>query len=103
MTDLRGDHRSSTVQIPDSEPVGIIVGGPTMQWKPSYPEVIDLFPGAHEFAHSFCQSCSKRWPKTGTFWFLNDFSVLNRKGYEEFCSYLQASVDRLSAKAEQGS
>lgn len=31
---------------------------------------------------------------------LDEFQYFNRKGYEEFCSLLQAAVDRLSAKAE---
>ena len=30
---------------------------------------------------------------------LDEFQYFNRKGYEEFCSYLQAAVDRLAAKA----
>ena len=32
---------------------------------------------------------------------LDEFQYFNRKGYEDFCSYLQASVDRLAAKANQ--
>ena len=32
---------------------------------------------------------------------IDEFQYFNRKGYEQFCSYLQASVDRLSAKADQ--
>src|SRR3990172_4011894 len=32
---------------------------------------------------------------------LDEFQYFNRKGYEEFCSYLQASVDRLAGKADQ--
>jgi uncharacterized protein len=32
---------------------------------------------------------------------LDEFQYFNRKGYEEFCSYLQAGVDRLAAKADQ--
>ena len=32
---------------------------------------------------------------------LDEFQYFNRKGYEEFCSHLQASVDRLAAKADQ--
>lgn len=32
---------------------------------------------------------------------LDEFQYFNRKGYEEFCSYLQAGVDRLAAKAAQ--
>ena len=32
---------------------------------------------------------------------LDEFQYFHRKGYEEFCSLLQAAVDRLSAKAEQ--
>ncbi len=31
---------------------------------------------------------------------LDEFQYFNRKGYEEFCSYLQAAVDRLAAKAD---
>ena len=32
---------------------------------------------------------------------LDEFQYFNRKGYEEFCSYLQGGVDRLAAKADQ--
>jgi hypothetical protein len=31
---------------------------------------------------------------------LDEFQYFNRKGYEEFCSHLQACVDRLAAKAD---
>ena len=30
---------------------------------------------------------------------LDEFQYFNRKGYEDFCSYLQAAVDRLAARA----
>ncbi len=32
---------------------------------------------------------------------LDEFQYFNRKGYKEFCSYLQAGVDRLADKSEQ--
>jgi hypothetical protein len=32
---------------------------------------------------------------------LDEFQYFNRKGYEQFCSYLQAGVDRLQSQAEQ--
>jgi hypothetical protein len=32
---------------------------------------------------------------------LDEFQYFNRKGYEEFCSFLQAAVDRLAGKADQ--
>ena len=32
---------------------------------------------------------------------LDEFQYFNRKGYEDFCSYMQASVDRLAAKADR--
>ena len=37
--------------------------------------------------------------RTGFILILDEFQYFNRKGYEEFCSYLQAGVDRLAAKA----
>ena len=39
--------------------------------------------------------------ESGYLLILDEFQYFNRKGYEEFCSYLQAGVDRLAAKADR--
>ena len=85
------------VQIPDSEPVGVLS---------AINDALDTF-----------RVPSERYPKPnnlsqlakllesmaegGYVIVLDEFQYFNRKGYGEFCSYLQAAVDRLSAKADQ--
>lgn len=85
------------LQIPDSEPVGVLSAVndavetfrvPTDQ----HPRPNDLLQLA-KFLEAMAES--------GYVLILDEFQYFNRKGYEEFCSYLQASVDRLAAKADQ--
>lgn len=85
------------VQIPDSEPAGVIsavndaldtFGVPTER----YPRPRNLTQLAHLL---------EAMAEGGYILVLDEFQYFNRKGYEEFCSHLQASVDRLSAKADR--
>ncbi len=83
------------VQIPDSEPAGVLSAVndalETFQAPPDrFPRPFDLLQLA---------KLLEAMAESGFILVLDEFQYFNRKGYEEFCSYLQASVDRLAAKA----
>lgn len=85
------------VQIPDSEPAGVLSAVndalETFQVPADrHPPPNDLLRLARLF-----EAMAER----GYILILDEFQYFNRKGYEEFCSYLQAGVDRLAARAEQ--
>ena len=85
------------VQIPDSEPVGVLSAVndalETFQVPADHhPRPTDLLQLA-----KLLEAMAER----GYILILDEFQYFNRKGYEEFCSYLQASVDRLAAKSDQ--
>ncbi len=85
------------VQIPDSEPVGVIsaiIDGLDTFRVPGdrYPRPRDL-PQLAKLLEAMASA--------GYVVVLDEFQYFHRKGYEQFCSLLQAAVDRLSAKAEQ--
>ena len=85
------------VQIPDSEPAGVLS---------ATHDALDTF---HVPAEQFPRPTSllqlarliETMAESGYIIILDEFQYFNRKGYEEFCSYLQASVDRLAATAER--
>jgi hypothetical protein len=84
------------VQVPDSEAVGVISavndGLDTFRVPDDrYPRPWDL---------SQLARLLETMAEGGYIIVLDEFQYFNRKGYEEFCSLLQAAVDRLSAKAE---
>lgn len=83
-------------QIPDSEPAGVISavsdGLETFRVPPErYPRPKDL-PQLVKLLEAMAEG--------GYITVLDEFQYFNRKGYEQFCSLLQAAVDRLSAKAD---
>lgn len=85
------------VQIPDSEPAGVLSAVndalETFQVPPDrYPRPSSLLQLA---------KLLQTMAEGGYILILDEFQYFNRKGYEEFCSYLQAGVDRLAAKADQ--
>ncbi len=85
------------VQIPDSEPAGVISAihdGLDAFRVPAekYPHPQDL-PQLAKLLETMAED--------GYIIVLDEFQYFNRKGYEHFCSLLQAAVDRLSAKAER--
>src|SRR5271170_5294007 len=85
------------VQIPDSEPAGVLSAVndalETFQVPGDrYPQSTNLLQVA---------KLLERMAEGGYLLILDEFQYFNRKGYEEFCSYLQAGVDRLAAKADQ--
>ena len=85
------------VQVPDSEPTGVISA------------VNDALETFHIPAEQYPRPNNllqlarllESMAEGGFILVLDEFQYFNRKGYEPFCSYLQAGVDRLSAKADR--
>ncbi len=85
------------VQIPDSEPAGVLSAVKDAL------ETFQVPAEQHPRPNDLLQLAKllEAMAAGGYILILDEFQYFNRKGYEEFCSYLQASVDRLAAKAEQ--
>ena len=97
MQEIGGRQPVFYVQIPDSETAGVLSAVndalETFQVPPDrFPRPTDLLKLSKLF---------EAMAENGYILILDEFQYFNRKGYEEFCSYLQAAVDRLAAKAEQ--
>lgn len=95
--ELKAQHPPFYVQIPDSEPAGVLSAVKdaleTFQVPPDrFPRPGDL----NQLAKLF-----EMMAESGYILILDEFQYFNRKGYEVFCSYLQAAVDRLAAHADQ--
>ena len=93
---LGSERRIFYVQLPDSEPAGVLsavfdaldtfyVPTSTFARPRSLPQLVKLITLMAEAGYVIV---------------LDEFQYLHRKGYEEFCSLLQAAVDALSARAE---
>lgn len=85
------------VQIPDSEPSGVLSA--VNDALEMFHVPADKFPRPKDLLQ-----LSKLWEsmaEAGFIVVLDEFQYFNRKGYEPFCSYLQASVDRLAKTAER--
>lgn len=85
------------VQIPDSEPAGVLS---------AVNDALETFhvPTNHHPRPTDLLQLAKlleAMAEAGFLLVLDEFQYFNRKGYEQFCSYLQASVDRLAAKADK--
>jgi AAA+ ATPase superfamily predicted ATPase len=85
------------VQIPDSEPAGVLSAVNDAL------ETFQIPSERHPRPHDMLQVARllEMMAEGGYIVVLDEFQYFNRKGYEEFCSYLQAAVDRLAAKAQQ--
>ena len=84
------------VQIPGSEPAGMMSA--ISDALETFRVPTERFPrpqSLHQLAKSLAAMA-----QAGYIIVLDEFQYLNRKGYEEFCSLLQAEVDGLSAKAD---
>ncbi|MDZ7620470.1 MAG: ATP-binding protein, partial [Patescibacteria group bacterium] len=97
MRQLANEQPVLYVQIPDSEPAGVLS---------AIHDALDTFlvpPERHPRPNNLLQLAKvlEAMAEAGYILILDEFQHFNRKGYEEFCSYLQASVDRLAAKAHQ--
>ena len=89
-------HRSIFyVQLPDSEPIGMLSAIEDAIETFHIPS--DRFPRPQSLAQM--AKFLALLAEAGYIVVMDEFQYLNRKGYEEFCSLLQAAVDKLSAKA----
>jgi AAA+ ATPase superfamily predicted ATPase len=97
MEELRSQQPIFYVQIPDSEPAGVLSAVTDAL------EAFQVPSERHPRPNDLLQLAKllEAMAEAGYILILDEFQYFNRKGYEEFCSYLQASVDRLAAKAEQ--
>jgi hypothetical protein len=85
------------VQIPDSEPSGVLSS--VNDALGTFHVPADAYPRPHDLLH--LAKLLEAMAEAGFILILDEFQYFNRKGYEQFCSYLQASVDRLAAKADR--
>ncbi len=97
MKELGNEQPVFYVQIPDSEPAGLLS---------AFNDALETFQvptDRHPLPHDLLQLAKllEGMAEAGYVLILDEFQYFNRKGYEEFCSYLQAGVDRLASKAEQ--
>jgi AAA+ ATPase superfamily predicted ATPase len=83
------------VQVPDSEPAGVLSA--VNDALDTYGVPTDLYPRPKDLAQ--LAKLLEAMAEGGYILVLDEFQYFNRKGYEEFCSFLQAAVDRLAAKA----
>ncbi len=83
------------VQIPDSEPAGVISA--VNDGLETFRVPADRYPRPKDLAQ--LAKLLEAMAEGGYVLVLDEFQYFNRKGYEEFCSFLQAAVDRLAAKA----
>lgn len=84
------------VQIPDSESAGVLSA--VNDALETFQVPADQHPRPNDLLQ--LAKLLEAMAEQGYIVVLDEFQYFNRKGYEEFCSYLQAGVDRLAAKAE---
>ncbi len=97
MQEIRSNQPVFYVQIPDSEPAGVLS---------AVNDALETFSVPAEQYHRPTNLLELAkllgaMAEGGYILILDEFQYFNRKGYEEFCSYLQAVVDRLAAKASR--
>ena len=85
------------VQIPDSEPVGVISA--VNDGLDTFRVAADRYPRPKDLTQLV--KLIEAMVEGEYVVILDEFQYFNRKGCEEFCSLLQAAVDRLAAKANQ--
>jgi AAA+ ATPase superfamily predicted ATPase len=85
------------VQIPDSESAGVLSA--VNDALETFQVPADRHPRPQDLLQ--LAKLLEAMAEDGYILVLDEFQYFNRKGYEEFCSYLQASVDRLAAKADR--
>jgi uncharacterized protein len=85
------------VQIPDSEPAGVLSAVSDALETFSVPT--DRYPRANNLLQ--LAKLLESMAEGGYILILDEFQYFNRKGYEAFCSYLQAAIDRLGGRADQ--
>jgi hypothetical protein len=97
MRELGNEQPVLYVQIPGSEPAGVLS---------AINDALDTFQvpsERHPRPNNLLQLAKvlEAMAEAGYILILDEFQYFNRKGSEDFCSYMQASVDRLAAKADQ--
>ena len=97
MLEIDSERPAFYVQIPDSEPAGVLSA--INDALESFRVPSDRYPRPHDLLQ--LAKLLEAMADGGYVLILDEFQYFNRKGYEEFCSYLQAGVDRLAAKAER--
>lgn len=97
MESVGSDQPVFYVQVPDSEAVGVISA--VNDGLDTFRVPTDRYPRPRDLAQ--LAKLLEALAEGGYIVVLDEFQYFNRKGYEEFCSYLQAAVDRLAAKAEK--
>jgi AAA+ ATPase superfamily predicted ATPase len=85
------------VQVPDSEPAGVLSA--VNDGLDTFRVPTDRYPRPKDLAQ--LAKLLEAMAEGGYVLVLDEFQYFNRKGYEEFCSFLQASVDRLATRAAQ--
>jgi hypothetical protein len=83
-------------QIPDSEPAGVLSA--INDALDTFHVPTDRFPRPKDLLG--LAKLIEAMAEQGYVLVLDEFQYFNRKGYEEFCSLLQAGVDRLTSKAD---
>ena len=78
------------VQIPDSEPAGVLSA--INDALDAFRVPVDRYPRPHDLMQ--LAKLFEAMAEGAYILILDEFQYFNRKGYEEFCSHLQASVDR---------
>jgi AAA+ ATPase superfamily predicted ATPase len=84
------------VQIPDSEPVGVLSA--VNDALETFQVPTDRYPRPRDMSQLV--KLLEVMADGGYILILDEFQYFNRKGYEEFCSLLQAAVDRLASKSQ---
>lgn len=97
MQEIKSKQPVFYVQIPDSEPTGVLSA--VNDALATFHIPADQFPRPRNLLQ--LAKLLESMAEGGFILVLDEFQYFNRKGYEQFCSYLQASVDRLAAKADQ--
>lgn len=97
MQEIKSKQPVFYVQIPDSEPTGVLSA--VNDALETFHIPADQFPRPNNLLQ--LAKLLESMAESGFILVIDEFQYFNRKGYEGFCSYLQASVDRLAAKAEQ--
>lgn len=97
MLEINSENPVFYVQIPDSEPVGIISA--VKDGLETFQVPADRYPRPTNLSQ--LAKLLEAMAEGGYVVILDEFQYFSRKGCEEFCSLLQAAVDRLSAKASQ--
>jgi uncharacterized protein len=85
------------VQVPDSEPAGVLSA--VNDALETFQVPLDRYPRPNNLLQ--LAKLLETMADGGYILILDEFQYFNRKGYEEFCSHLQAGVDRLAARSAE--